>query len=288
MKQTVDTEYSAVRCTRRAMATCFEVFLEGTDNENLRAVGEAILDEVQRIERLLSCHDPAAEVYRINQEAAAGRVRVDPELFGVLATCRSWNDVTGGFFDITGGGDFSKVVDLDPDRRSVRFRSPCLLDLGGFGKGYALDTAAELLQHHGVEAALLHGGGSSILPFGTRATGEPWVVELRDPFDDERQEPMRHLPLTDRCFSCSAVVGHDSGSDIIDPKTAKPRIEVAACYVLANSATTAEVLSTALLAMGRQRANAFLEAWDRGELTVGWARPRETETEWEWLFGEAL
>ena len=37
------------------------------------------------------------------------------------------------------------------------------IDLGGIGKGYAVDLMAELLEEWGLERALVHGGFSSAL-----------------------------------------------------------------------------------------------------------------------------
>ena len=66
-----------------AMGSWFEAFLIGTDEEHLMAVGEAALDEVSRLDRLLSRHDRASEVSRIHREAAGRPVRVGPELFAL-------------------------------------------------------------------------------------------------------------------------------------------------------------------------------------------------------------
>src|SRR5438132_927598 len=73
---------------RVAMGTYFEVFLAGDDEEHLRAVADAVLDEVVRAERLLSRFDPASEVSRINRLAGQQPVLVDVEVLDVLRTCR--------------------------------------------------------------------------------------------------------------------------------------------------------------------------------------------------------
>ena len=87
------------------MATWFEVLLVGDDEEHLIAVGEAALDEVGRIDRLLSRHDPASEVSRINHEAGSRTVRVDRELFAILSDSRDWFDRTDGYFDLCATGE---------------------------------------------------------------------------------------------------------------------------------------------------------------------------------------
>ena len=86
---------------RPAMGTFFEAFLAGDDDEHLEAVAAAVLDEVTRLERLLSRFDPAAEVARINREACALPVRVDVDVWDILRRCEEYRRATGGYFDVT-------------------------------------------------------------------------------------------------------------------------------------------------------------------------------------------
>lgn len=72
---------------RPAMGTFFEAFLAGEDEEHLEAVAAALLDEVSRLERLLSRFDPAAEVARVNREAARRPVRMNADLWDVVSRC---------------------------------------------------------------------------------------------------------------------------------------------------------------------------------------------------------
>jgi thiamine biosynthesis lipoprotein len=277
------------------MATLFEVLLLGEDEEHLRAVGEAALDEVERVERLLSRFDPAAELARVNREAATRPVLVSHELFAVLRDCRERCRLTEGYFDICvplqgSGPGFLEGVRLDEARRTVSFASPAVaLDPGGYGKGYALDAAAVVLDEFGVSSALLHGGTSSVLARGSR-DGAPWVVGLADPFAGGNGEIAR-VRLADAALSCSAV--HDRGrtpdsheeSDIIDPIAGRPLREQAGCCVLAPTATLAEVLSTALLVMGRERALGYLERQGNAlaDCSVCLIEQRAEHTTVEWL-----
>jgi len=82
------------------MATQFETLLVGDDEEHLAAVAEAMLDEVSRIERLLSRFDAASEISRINREAAGGEVLVDREVFAILQLCERYWQQTDGYFDV--------------------------------------------------------------------------------------------------------------------------------------------------------------------------------------------
>lgn len=282
---------NAVHLRRPAMATWFEIWLLGDDPEHLTAVGEAALDEIERIERLLSRFDPAAEIARVNREAARGPVKVDAELLAVLEDCRRWFEETGGFFDVAAasGAPLHDGVELNPAQRTVRFLDPRVqLDLGGYGKGYALDAAGRVMAEFGVDRAMLHGGTSSVLARGGRQDGSPWPVGLRDPFADDERELMQ-LRLADCGLSSSAVLGAPGEkSDIVNVRQARPLAQQAACAVIAPSAVEAEVLSTALLAMGKTSARSWLAARGlRGSTRrVVWidaSRQEPPQTRVEWL-----
>jgi thiamine biosynthesis lipoprotein len=266
-----------VVCRRRAMATLFEVFLVGEEEEHLAAVGEAALDEVARIEHLLSRYDPSAEVARVNRHATAGPVKVDAELFRILEECGVWCERTEGAFDPCAGSGvrYRDAVRLDTVNRTVAFVQPASLDLGAYGKGYAVDAAADVLQSFGVERFLIHGGTSSVLARGERADGSRWRIDLRDPFDD-REPPVGSIELQNAGLSCSAVTRDDD--DIVDPRTGDAISNPAACAVVAENATIAEVWSTALLAMGRDKAREC----DDPRLALAWIAPGRAL---EWLIG---
>jgi thiamine biosynthesis lipoprotein len=244
------TAHTSVHRTRAAMGTLFEALLLGDDAEHLAAVAEAALDEVQRIERLLSRFDPRSEISRINRLAGREEVLVDCEVAALLQTCFDATHWTERCFDILASGrrkppDGAAAVEFSLARRLIRFTDPAAtLDLGGIGKGYALDSVAEILAENGVENALMHGGTSSVLARGTDADGAPWKVSLRSLTGDESGEM---IELIDSALSCSAV---NEQADIIDPRTGEPLTGGIGCAVVAKSATQAEILSTALLCRG--------------------------------------
>jgi thiamine biosynthesis lipoprotein len=282
------------------MGTWFEVRLLGDDPEHLAAVAEAVLDEVERIERLLSRFDRRSEIARINREATHRAVLIDREVLGLLETCREAWERTEGSFDVTASRAEDPAADrepsdrptfaaveIDPDARTIRFaRAGVALDLGGIGKGYALDRAAEIVAAQGVGSAFLHGGTSSILALGLDGTGRPWPVGVRDPFmaPDVAEELFR-VRLGDRGFSCSATRGTGRAvSDLIDPRRGTPLAGQSACVAIARDATRAEVLSTALLCMGKGRAAECAGRYaEEDGCEVAWIECRDDRPAWDWL-----
>lgn len=247
-----------VTCQRsvEAMATRFDVWLRGFDAEHLDAVAVLVCEEIQRLDTLLSRFDKRSEITRVNRERCA---RLDRELFALLERCERARVETDGYFDAT----LCAALELNIEACAVRLtKAEAALDLGALGKGYALDCGREITLRYGVTSALLQGGTSSILALGDEA----WPIAVRHPLQPERS--VRQLALTNRGFSCSAVRHPgQTQADVLNPRTGELLQGADACFVLAASATDAEIYSTALLAMGKTTAATFLAQKD---LEVGW------------------
>ena len=250
-----------------AMNTRFEVFLRGDDEQHLEAVAVAVLEEIVRLDGALSRFDPRSEIARVNREAGKAAVRVDRELFALLEFCEQARQQTNGYFNVTRGGGW----ELDAAICSVRLAATeAQIDLGGVGKGYALDRGQEILRRFNVERALLQGGTSSVLAVGD----ETWPIDIRHPLNPDAI--VGRVELTNRGLSCSAARHTEQQtSDLLNPLTLEPIAGDDACLVLTATATEAEIFSTALLAMGKQAAKRYLE---NSHLTVGWI-----DSEFSWL-----
>lgn len=231
-----------ITLARNAMATRFEFVLLGSDPVRLRAAGEEALDEIDRIESLLSLYRLGSEIATVNARASFAPVRVSPEVFSLIERSIQFSQLSDGAFDITvaplvrcwgfmkGSGARptdsqiaearelvgSKHLELDPIHSTIRFkRAGMMLDLGSIGKGYALDMAAEILRDAGVENALLHGGTSTIYALGQDISGK-WKIAIDRPTlpsdpstapANQPPEPLATVELTNEALSVSAVWG---------------------------------------------------------------------------------
>jgi thiamine biosynthesis lipoprotein len=249
-----------------AMATLFEVRLRGEDEEHLEAVAVAVLEEIVRLDAVFSRYDLRSEVSRINRHAGRAAVRVDHEVFALLARCEAARQFTNGWFDVTATSPHRAALELDEATGTVQFAHPAAaIDLGGVAKGYALDCGREILQRFGVTCALLNGGTSSVLAIGSARGAEGWPVAIQP-----ANCAAAVVKLKNQSFSCSAVRRADeTASDILNPQTGAPLGGDATCYVIADSAAEAEIYSTALLVMGRERAASFIRELSP-EIEAGW------------------
>jgi len=283
-----DTQRNRVMLAMHAMATRFELVLWGSDVPGLRGAGEEALEEIARLERLLSFYRPSSELSELNARAAHEPVTASPRLFHLLRRARELSALTAGAFDITvaplmrcwgfvgGSGQMPDGADieaaralvgmqhvlLDEENYTVRFDRPGVtLDLGAIGKGYAVDVAVELLRDSGVTSALLHGGGSSVYGIGAPPDDQAWRVAVRGPYADQEADEdsyLAHVALRDTALSVSAPHGKWFLSEgrryghVIDPRIGYPASRNIASAVVTPCATDGDALSTALLTLGAE------------------------------------
>lgn len=270
----------AIRLVRPAMASSAEMLLFGHDPEQIDAVAEMALSEIARVEHLLSRFDPTSELSRINRESAFGDCLIDFEMLRILLDCELWWQRTDGAFDITAGSrDEAELpltfadVRLDALHRRITFSTAGVrLDLGAYGKGYAIDCAARVIRQQGITSALLHLGTSSVIAIGSPVDADAWPIGLRHPDDSTREA--QQILLFDAALSTSATNHSSSGlahvSDLLDPRTGRPLLVRAACTVIAPTASTAEALSTAFVVLGRDRSDKLLGEWKDLSLKAIW------------------
>lgn len=278
---------TTVRLALEAMATRFELLLQGDDPVRLRAAGEEALAEIKRLDAKLSFYQPSSVISRINAQAAAHPVRVEPRVFRLLQAAQHLHHATDGAFDLTvaplmqcwgfvgATGHLPDAEALDAARActgmhlvtlneadfTVAFAHPGVkLDLGAIGKGYAIEEASLLLLEAGVTSAFLHGGTSTIHAIGTPYDEPGWNVALTHPEVDLGTSNSDHIlsvvPLEDEALSVSAVWGKAFEADgktyghVLDPRTGHPVQGAVLTAVTGPSATVCDALSTALLVLG--------------------------------------
>lgn len=262
------------------MATQFEILVP-TEFRGLIEFAHQALDEVRRLEGLLSYFDPASRVSELNRDAAMRPVAVEPELFELLERSLRIGADTEGAFDVAAGAvwscwgfhqrqgrvpDRSEIeaalartgsdgLELRTEDRTVRFlKSGLEINLGSIGKGFALDRSARILQNAGFEQALLHAGNSSFLAWGDPGKcGGGWRVGVRHPL--HRESDLLALELKEVGMATSGVgeqyfeVDGRRYGHILDPRTGEPVLHHLSVTTFAPDAAWADALSTAFFVM---------------------------------------
>ena len=265
------------RFSHEAMATVFEVYAVHPDERYAAQAAQAAFDLADRLERELSRFLSNSDITRVNHLAAGESVQVSPSTLECLVIARHMFDLTGGAFDISIGTGLPSL-ELNPDDFLVHATtSGVQVDLGGIGKGYAVDLMAELLEEWSVEVALVHGGFSSVLALAPPAGQDGWPLTLSDP-----GAPTRVLARLSARQAALSASGLRKGDHIMDPRTgdaahdriatwvALPRPRIAAPVEDAPrvaAAAVADALTTAFMLLSKDEIEGLcertpgLEAW---------------------------
>jgi len=262
--------------TEAIMGTRIFVELWQDDPAKAQTLMQKVIDEMTRVDELMSPYKPTAQLYIVNRDAATHPVEVTPELYNLIVTANHFSDLSGGAFDITYaslGHEFNyrkhirpdaehvkealplinyKAVQLDPVKHTVFFPHKGMqIDLGGIAKGYAVDNAIATLKNNGVTNAIVTAGGDSRLLGDHR--GRPWMMGIKHPRGDSS---VVTLPLENVAISTSGDYERffiENGvrySHIIDPKKGDSPREVVSVTIIGNNATTTDALSTTIFVLG--------------------------------------
>ena len=262
-----------IRRCRPLLGTFVEVAARADSPERASAALEAAFAAVSRVQRLMSFHDPASDVSRMNRDAVREAVEVDPWTLRVLEAARDLHARTRGVFDVAVAPWLQRWGYLPdtpacraPARRAcaeaafellagrrVRFRRPAAIDLGGIAKGFAVDRAVEALVREGAASGVVNAGGD-LRVFG----GEPSALHVRHP-----GEPGRLLPLgtlRDGAFATSADTftrrrwRGRAVSPLVDPTNGRPCVGARSASVQAPTCLVADALTKVVMILGRRSA----------------------------------
>jgi thiamine biosynthesis lipoprotein len=253
------------------MATTYEIIMIEDDEKYAGQAAAAAFKEVDRLEGELSRFIENSDIARINTLSAYEPLRLGLDAFECLELGCKLYEQTNGAFDITIGSLFSCWHDEDgnprqPSQEELELArehtgahllqlnepehmvelsiSPVLVDLGGIGKGYAVDRVAELLREWSIETVLISGGYSSVLALEGPTQTKGWPLTISNPND--HKQIIAHLSLKGRAISGS---GLQKGQHIIDPRTVQPVKGRLAAWASAPDAATTDALSTAFMIM---------------------------------------
>jgi len=224
------------------MGTRLEILLIGKEEAVARNVCSRISEEVCRLDKLMNKFDPESELFHVNKKAFLNPVTMSDELWTILTDCRRYYQLTSGYFDIS-LSDFSKVS-FDESMHTISFSTNDIeLDLGGYGKGYALRKIEHILREENVTCSLVNFGNSSVLAIGSHLYGDYWPVGITNP---ETGETVGTVQLKDNSMSTS---GNSPGNPlhIKDPHSGAYYSGKELVTVVSSDPVDAEVLSTTLL-----------------------------------------
>src|SRR5436305_13647219 len=192
----------------KLMGNRFEITVAADQKKWAMETIEEAITEIKRIEDLLTTFKETSQANEINRNAGIQPVKVDQEVFDLIARSIKISELTQGAFDITYGSIDKSLWNFDtnmkslPDKKiasrmvrlinykniqlnekdhSVFLKLPGMrIGFGGIGKGYAADRAKYILQQKGVDCGIVNAAGD-LISWGNQPNGEPWTIGIADP-----------------------------------------------------------------------------------------------------------
>ena len=274
--------------SREMMGTIMQITVVGDESPEIASAIDAAFDEMVRLEQVLSEWIPSSEISRINNQAGIAPVQVSDDTWAVIKAGLDISIWSDGAFDLSwaalrGLYLFQPGEETVPTRSQLEARLPLvnfknivvdeskktvflskkgmLIGTGGIGKGYALDRAGQVLQNAGFTKYMLFGGGQ-VQVLGNKGQ-RPWHVGIQHP---RKNDYFAYLAVDGGSISTSGDYEHAFIRDgrrwhhLLDLKTGLPVEHTTSVTVLADTGLYADALSTAIFAMGAERALSRIES----------------------------
>jgi thiamine biosynthesis lipoprotein len=264
----------------KLMGSRFDINVSAKTSEEAGVYIDMAIEEISRIEKLISSWDKTSQTSTINNNSGIKPVKVDTELFDLIKRSVAISKLTDGAFDISYASmdkiwkfdgsmeefpteeeiksSVSKVgfqnIIFDEEKHTVFLKLKGMkIGFGGIGKGYAADKAKELLISNGAVAGIINASGD-MNTWGKQPNGEDWTVAITNPMNKDKEYAL--LPITNGAVVTSGdyekfVIFNDKRySHIIDPRTGYPASGIISVTVFAKQAELADALATSIFVMG--------------------------------------
>lgn len=239
------------------------------------------VQEIQRIEQLLTTYKDTSETNLINAHAGLSPIKVSTEIIDLIDRSIKISAVTQGAFDITYGSADKNLWNFDttmtslPDKivakNSVRLinykniiidkiNSTVLLKekgmrigFGGIGKGYAAESAKNIMQLEGVEHGVVNASGD-LTTWGTQPNGDKWTIGIVHP--EFSKSVFSYMSISGLSVATSGnyekyiMIDGKKYSHTINPKTGLPVTGIKSVTIISTNAEIADAMATPVMIMG--------------------------------------
>ncbi|HLY68597.1 MAG TPA: FAD:protein FMN transferase [Puia sp.] len=265
----------------KLMGNRFQISVVGENETWANERIDAAIEEMQRIEKLLTTFDDNSETNLVNKNAGIAPVRVSQETFDIIERCIKISCVTQGAFDISYGSVDKRFWNFDagmnslPDKETakktvklINFRNILLekenktvflkekgmrIGFGGIGKGYAAERAKEIMRKMGVESGIVNASGD-LTTWGYQPNGKPWTIGIANP--NAKEEIFSYINITNMAVATSgnyekyAIINGKKYSHTIDPRTGLPVTGIKSVTIISPNAEIADAMATPVMIMG--------------------------------------
>lgn len=239
------------------------------------------INEIKRIEALLTTFSNTSITYKINENAGIKPIELTDEVFQLIKRSQFISKITQGAFDLSYGSidkrfwnfdlnmkslpdtetakksvaliNYENII-LDENNQTVFLKNKGMrIGFGGIGKGYAAEMAKKKLKENDVKSGIVNASGD-LSAWGFQENGEAWTIGIADP--NQKKSIFSTFKITDKAVATSGnyekfvTIGNKKYSHTIDPKTGFPISGIKSVTILADNAEIADALATPVTVMG--------------------------------------
>lgn len=281
---------------------------------------DTVINEISRIEALISDWKPTSQVSEVNRNAGEKPVKVDKEVFELTKRAIKLSQLTNGAFDVSFAamdriwkfdGSMTEMPSADAIKKSVEkvgyqniildsvnstiflSKKGMKIGFGALGEGYAADKCRDMMLAKGIKAGIVNATGD-MSTWGKQPNGKKWLVGITNPFN--KDSLFAAVPLYN-----SAVVSSGSYekfvmfdgkrySHIINPATGYPATGLSGVTVFGPDAELANGLSTSIMVLGKETGLKFINQFpkfscimfsDNGEIFLSDNLDKKTIERWK-------
>ena len=255
-------------------------------NPSLEACQEGVaigVEEVKRIEKLLTTFSEESVTALINKHAGLEPIYVPDEVFYLIERCQRISSITQGAFDITYGSvdksywnfdtKMTRLPDVKESAKAVKlvnYKNIILnssektvflknrgmrIGFGGIGKGYAAEMAKQKMKQSGIENGVVNAAGD-LTAWGTQVDGRHWTIGIADP--NHKLSLFSQFEIVEKSVATSGdyekfvIIDGKRFSHTIDPVTGMPAQGIKSVTIICGNAELADALTTPIIVMGKE------------------------------------
>lgn len=273
----------AVKRDTVLMGSRFDITIVATDSTSAEKNINLVIDEIIRIENLISEWKPSSQVSEVNRNAGIKPVKVDKELFDLTKRALFFSEISNGAFDISIAamdkiwkfdGSMEELpsqemllkaiekvgynnIEFNEKESSIFLKLPGMkIGFGATGKGYAADQGRLLMQQLNVKAGIVNASGD-MATWGTQPDNTPWRIGITNPINPKKSlkiiEVHKAAITTSGDYEKYVEFNDKRYSHIINPKTGMPASGLISVTVIGENAETANGLSTSIMVLGYRK-----------------------------------
>ncbi|WP_426669351.1 FAD:protein FMN transferase [Mucilaginibacter sp. McL0603] len=269
--KTYNNDLNIFRRPVRLMGNLFEISVVGNDPIGADNCIDGAVDEINRVEKLLSAFSDDSQINEINRNAGIKPIKVSAEIYRLVERSLKISELTHGAFDITYSTS-EKAIDVQKiERKSVKFTNykNVLVDqenttvflkekgmrigFGAISKGYAADRAKYVLQMMGVRSGVINAGGD-LLTWGLLPNNEPWTIATADPSRDNH--PYADINISNMAVATSGnfekniTISNKKHPNNLDTKKGFPVSVLKSVSIVSPTAELSDAMATPVMSMG--------------------------------------